>query len=1038
MRIAHVSDIHIRNFKYRDEYRAAFENLYLQLRGLRPDLIINTGDTVHSKLAVSPELFDDVANHCLEMCRIAPYWIILGNHDLNLKNKTRTDAISPIVRALQGRTEWELRMPGYHEKMLRGQFEGIHFWNYDIRQHEHKFDVNPDDINIGLFHGSISGCQTDSGFVLDDGEADVSKFDLMDYVLLGDIHKRQSFRGGRMQYPGSLIQQNYGEEPVKGFLCWDIGGKDHFDVSFHPVKAPGRFFTLQVPADLSLNITDVPKRSRIRAIVDGELTPSKRIELEKLIREHIDPLEVIIPDAVEREKFDELSIDRLVADREMMLKDHLTDLGCAQDEIENVIRLFNQLEREAGDEGQARGTSWSLKNIAWDDMMNYGDGNSVDLTKLQGLVGIFAPNASGKSSIFDIMLETLFDRVSKEVPRNIDLINDNKDRGTMCARFEAGEHEYTINRMIDRITYGQRKLTETKQWGKTSLEFEIDGQPLNGTSRPETEKQIRSVIGTFEDFTLTTMVSQNPIFGIPGGGDIINCKETDRRKILFRFLDLDIYEKISGLCKDELKAILGSIKGKDVDKLQGSIDELHEKLAAEHARLSATREELRFQESKVDVCKGKLTHIDASDATKLHVEELSLDDKLALANSKLDAVSKKLSSAEQKHLELTQKLEKLVVYRPPMPSIPLDELMAKMKEISSEKDEIGREMGIKTADLARGRQALQTIQSVPCEGKFPTCKFIADAIEFQTDCGALTAAISELRHKAFDISKQSLKFSDLEVAHRGLLKWEKEHSQCQLEIERTTGLIRELQRDKSDINSKIEGISSRLQDVRNMISPETLLIIENVKDELREAELAVSDNKRIIEGCLRNIGSLDSMRTGYEKAIDELNDAKKAARSYELLADATGKGGLPYRILTKVLPLINHEISMILSGVTKFSIFFEDDPDTQSVSLFIRYGDYRSRPLGLGSGAEKFIASLAVRCALLSVSSLPKTDILIIDEGFGKLDPEHLEALQRMFEYLKGAFGTVFIVSHVDFMRDIVDHSIEISSRDGYAHVSVT
>jgi DNA repair exonuclease SbcCD ATPase subunit len=69
------------------------------------------------------------------------------------------------------------------------------------------------------------------------------------------------------------------------------------------------------------------------------------------------------------------------------------------------------------------------------------------------------------------------------------------------------------------------------------------------------------------------------------------------------------------------------------------------------------------------------------------------------------------------------------------------------------------------------------------------------------------------------------------------------------------------------------------------------------------------------------------------------------------------------------------------------------------------------------------------------VSSLPKTDMLIIDEGFGKLDPEHLEALQRMFEYLKEAFGTVFIVSHVDSMRDIVDHSLEITSLDGYAHV---
>jgi DNA repair exonuclease SbcCD ATPase subunit len=162
---------------------------------------------------------------------------------------------------------------------------------------------------------------------------------------------------------------------------------------------------------------------------------------------------------------------------------------------------------------------------------------------------------------------------------------------------------------------------------------------------------------------------------------------------------------------------------------------------------------------------------------------------------------------------------------------------------------------------------------------------------------------------------------------------------------------------------------------------------------------------------------------------------KQRVAVYERLADMTGKNGLPYRILTLVLPIINDEISKILTGVVKFNVFFEDDPEEQTVSLFIRYGDYKSRPLSLGSGAEKFIASLAIRVALLSVSSLPKTDMLIIDEGFGKLDPEHLEALQRMFEYLKEAFGTVFIVSHVDSMRDIVDHSLEITSLDGYAHV---
>ena len=219
MRIAHISDVHIRNFKFRKEYKEAFQDLYRQLEELEPDLIINTGDTVHSKLAVSPELFDDVADHMTSMSKIAPYWLILGNHDLNLKNKTRTDAISPIVRAIND-PRVKLLDNGMH--VLPDFYHRYRFWNYDIRQHEHDFSPSDHYVNIGLYHGSVSGCQTDMGFVMDDCEAELTKFTGMDYVLLGDIHKRQGWANGRIQYPGSLIQQNYGEELVKGFLIWDL------------------------------------------------------------------------------------------------------------------------------------------------------------------------------------------------------------------------------------------------------------------------------------------------------------------------------------------------------------------------------------------------------------------------------------------------------------------------------------------------------------------------------------------------------------------------------------------------------------------------------------------------------------------------------------------------------------------------------------------------------------------------------------------------------------------------------------------------
>ena len=40
-RLAHVSDTHIRNLKYHDDYRAVFEQMYTILREEKPDYIVH-------------------------------------------------------------------------------------------------------------------------------------------------------------------------------------------------------------------------------------------------------------------------------------------------------------------------------------------------------------------------------------------------------------------------------------------------------------------------------------------------------------------------------------------------------------------------------------------------------------------------------------------------------------------------------------------------------------------------------------------------------------------------------------------------------------------------------------------------------------------------------------------------------------------------------------------------------------------------------------------------------------------------------------
>ena len=46
-------------------------------------------------------------------------------------------------------------------------------------------------------------------------------------------------------------------------------------------------------------------------------------------------------------------------------------------------------------------------------MFCYGENNYVDFTQLDGIVGMFAPNASGKSTLLDAIAFCCFDRCSR-------------------------------------------------------------------------------------------------------------------------------------------------------------------------------------------------------------------------------------------------------------------------------------------------------------------------------------------------------------------------------------------------------------------------------------------------------------------------------------------------------------------------------------------------------------------------------------------------------------------------------------------------
>jgi exonuclease SbcC len=174
----------------------------------------------------------------------------------------------------------------------------------------------------------------------------------------------------------------------------------------------------------------------------------------------------------------------------------------------------------------------------------------------------------------------------------------------------------------------------------------------------------------------------------------------------------------------------------------------------------------------------------------------------------------------------------------------------------------------------------------------------------------------------------------------------------------------------------------------------------------------------------RSIGSEIALHQKYENDKQEYSNNSKLWKVYEALIQAYGKNGLPQLVLSQQLPTINSEIASILQGVCGFTVNLISNGNDLEINL--DYGDSQ-RPVELGSGMEKMLSSLAMRVALINVSSLPKTDMLIIDEGFGALDEVNVEACNRLLVSLKRFFKTIIVISHVDAVKDAVDNIIEIS-----------
>ena len=1050
MKFAHIADTHIKNLKYHKEYKAVFQQLYQTLRDQKVDYIIHCGDIAHTKTQISPEFVELCSDFLKNLADIAPTYVILGNHDGNLRNSYRQDAITPIVDAL-------------------GQ-ENLHLLKYAGETHlDDKFCLNtlsvfdednwvkpsnPDKINIGLYHGAIKYSRTDIGFVMEHGDHSVDIFDDCDYSMLGDIHKTQILnKEGTIAYAGSTIQQNFGETQDKGMFIWDIKSKTEFTREKFNFVNPKPFVTINLTKSGRIpKGFKCPDGARLRLVSKSNIALERLRRAVDIAKHRFKPESITflnkansgdlsVEDRVSSELFENLRDEKTQQD---LIKEYLKDYNVEEDTLNEVFALnskYNKVVEE--NEDISRNVHWRIKKFSWDNLFNYGEGNSLDFDKLSGTVGIFGKNFSGKSSVIDALLYTIYNNTSKNIRKTYNIINQNKDYGSGVVEIEANNKTYKISRKSDKYT---KKLKgKVTNEAKTQADFDyvdqVSGEvgSLNQTARGSTDKAIRNVFGDLDDFLNTSMSSQL------GALSFINEGSTRRKEILAKFLDLEFFERKFKLAKEDASDLRGALRRiQDVDydesikKTKNDIFKAGAAIAKQKNHCSNLKEDMSSVEEDIAALEKSLSQILEKPISIRKVRkdlEKAGENKKVLKNKVRD-LTKQITSKEEFLQKGSSLLESIDILSLSQQKEEADELQDRVEKLlrEQEKQERERETSLRQ---------IKILTDIPCGDKYLTsCKFIKDAHGAKQDLTITQKVLAEVENK-LELKSGELSDIDIDKVSKTINNWTQLTQKIKDEQNNITNLNLELERTNTAIQ-KLEGEIGELNETADYYE-EHKEVLENMEKVVSEVELARTNKERTeqeLQDCEDRIYQLVGKEGALEQKLQNLKGLKEERfrlnaeySAYDLFMRCMHSNGIAFDVIKKALPVINTEVAKVLSNIVDFEVFFENSEN--KLNILIKHPKHDPRQLETCSGAEKTLAAVAIRIALLNVSNMPKSNLFILDEPGTALDAENMEGFVRILDLVKGYFDVTLLITHIESLKDVVDMTVEISKTDdGYAFVN--
>ena len=677
------------------------------------------------------------------------------------------------------------------------------------------------------------------------------------------------------------------------------------------------------------------------------------------------------------------------------------------------------LELENYKEQTNRYKTFKIKEIEFSNFLSYGDNNKLTFDDKTGITSVVSEpaNYGGKTTLTVDLLLFLFFGTTTKTDKNEEIFNrfTNSDVVEVKGKVEIEGDNYIIKRTITR-----KKSKDDTYTCKNEVDFyqvlpRGGVKQLNGEQKKFTDELIKTYVGTFDDFLITILTTGDNL------DDLIKTKPTERGRILTRFIGLEFFrekEKIAKKKYTEWKEKSKLYHNNSQDILF-KIDEEKNKITQNGIMIESNRKVHDNIKSEIDELSNQREELFKNRYNDIDSELYKLDE--STIQSGLDKV---ISLIDQKNNDIQN-----IIKETPKPDEEYDiDRYGVLKSNLKDLNENNIRLRVEVDTLKQKVDLL--INSEICQ----TCKRPLDDVDNTNEIENTKNTIIEkentlnnLVEKIGDVN-QSIKHLDLvkdqwDIYNKNILLLDKaklELKSYEDSLNRGTEKLNQYRKIKEMVE-KNKQIDTDIQKIKFKIDS---------LDEQKNMSLLT------IRGIDKDIELSHSKIDEYNNLLKELKNEEIIDNIFKTYLDVYGKNGISKMVLSTMIPLINSHLKILLSDTCEFILEIRMNDKSEVEFWMVDQLTGVNKPLNAGSGYEKTVSSLALRCVLSKVCSLPKPNIIIFDEVTGKVSNDNLDKIGLFFDKLKQFFEHIWIISHNPLILDWADHLVTVKKENNISTVN--